>query len=248
MFSNNGLKKIQGIMAISIILVIIALLSSVIKNVVLERWLSQKEFVSCIPADVSNTHPFTYHQTINNPVQSDALIKSFVEEYVHLVYNEQIVDYHQVTDHDRYKNSNNSEAKRKAMNMSAGPELGLNERRYVDSNEVFYRLQKSNMGWIFNIDDILVFPGQNNGATLIIVRGSYQVTYDKVKVDLPSSLWGYREVVLLVQQMMPTEDKEGDVNKNGLFVTYSTENILTPAKKTELDDKAYNYYLQRDNL
>lgn len=248
MFSNNSLKKIQGIMSLAIILAIVALLSSIIKNIVTERWLGQKDYVSCIPADVQNAHPFIYHQTVNNPVQSDALIKSFMEEYVHLVYNEQIVDYHRLTDHDRYKNAMNSEAKRKALNMSAGPEFALNEKRYVDSNEVFYRLQKSNMGWIFNIDDMLVFPGQSNGATLVIVRGSYQVTYDKVKVDLPSELWGYRELVFIVQQMMPTEDREGDVNKHGLFVTFSYENTLSPSQKAILDDKAYNYYLQRDNL
>lgn len=249
MLSNLGLKKFQDLLHIAIIFAIVALLASIAKNIVTERWLNQKKQVACIPANTDNSHPIVYHQTAINPVQNDALVKTFVEEYVHLILNESLVDYHKVTEDSRYDNARLSASKHKAIEMAIGPEKALNMEKYAKSNELYYELQKGNIGWEFLIDDILIYPGQNNGATIAVIRGEYQVIYDKVKVDLPPRLWGYREVVLVLQQGMPTEDEEGlDVNKNGLYVSFSTVNVLTPDQKKSADKKAYGFYLQRENL
>lgn len=255
MISNLTLAKIKKLLLLSVILGIVALISSVAKNILTEKWLKEKEKVACIPANVENTHPLVYRQTSLNPVQSDALVKSFVEEYILLKMNEQLVDYHKTSPDERRDNARLSANKFKLIEMSQGIERAVNQSAYALSNEIYYELLKGNLGWVFLIDEILIYPGQNNGATIAVVRGEYQVTYDKVKADLPSRLWGYREIVLVVQQMMPTQDiatskekemyseEERDINKHGLFVTWSKTNILGPDQKKKLDERNYDFYM-----
>lgn len=245
----DNLKRAQGIMMVAIILGIIALSMSVVKNFVTERWLSQKNTVACIPADVENSHPIVYHQTASNPVQSDAYIKSFVAEYIRLTQNEQVVDYHRLTNNQRYDKAQLSQAKWQAIEMSVGAERALNMSKYDQSNEVFKMLDQGNLGWVFLVDDILLFNGPNTGTTLAVVRGEFQVTYDKVKVDLPPRLWGYREIHLLIQQGVPLEDSKGEnyINQFGLFVSWSNINILTPEQKEKMSDRNANYYLMKEN-
>lgn len=235
-------------MLIAIALGVVALAMSVVKNIVTERWLSQKNTVACIPADVENAHPMVYHQTALNPVQSDAYVKTFVDEYIRLILNENAVDYHKLTSNDRYDKARLSQSKWRAIEMSVGAERALNFERYADSDEVFKILDQGKMGWIFLVDDILLFPSPGTGTTLAVVRGEFQVTFDKVKADLPPRLWGYREIHLLINQGVPLEDKSGEdyINQYGLYVSWSNTNILTPEQKEKLSERNYNYYLMEE--
>lgn len=251
---TNTLKEIQKYMILAFALAVFALVCSFFKDIATEKLLKNKDYGICIPTEIDSALPFIYHQTAINPVQNDALIKSFMEEYVHLTQNEQIVNYHKKSDDDRNDNYQLSQNRYKAVNMSVDAERALNMDLYNRSTDVFHRLQKGNVGWVFNIDDMLIYPGQNNGVTVVIVRGEFQVTYDKVKVDLPSELWGYREMIYTVIQGFPTADEEKqtgeikDVNSSGLYVSASFMNILSPQQKNQLDERSYDYYLNRENL
>lgn len=245
----DSLKKAQGVMMIAIALGVLALLMSVVKNLATERWLSQKNTVACVPADVENAYPIVYHQTAAHELQNDAYLKSFIAEYVHLTLDENAVDYHKLTNNQRYDKARLSESKWKAIEMSVGAEKALNMERYADSDQVYKIIDEGKMGWVFLVDDILVFPGQNTGTTLVVVRGEFQVTFDKVKADLPPRLWGYREIQFLVQQGVPIENKNMDdyINQYGLYVSWSNTNILTPEQKDKMEERNANYYLMEEN-
>ena len=248
MEGNNSLKRAQGMLYIAITVGVFALFASVVKNIVTERWLKEKDMVACIPADTEASHPIVYHQTIQNPIIDDAYIKSFVEEYVHLTQDEQIVDYHQVTSNARYQNARLSQAKWKAIEMSVGTEKALNMEKYYQSNEIFYTLQQGNMGWVFLIDDIILKAVPNSGAVLAVVRGEFQVTYDRVKVDMPPRFWGYREMRFMINQGNETIDsKENELNKYGVYVAWSNVEILTPEQKEARFKRNYDYYLLEEH-
>lgn len=250
MHDLENLKKAQGVMLIAIILGITSLVFSIVKNITTERWLSQKNMVACIPADTEFAHPIVYHQTAANPIQSDAMLKTFVAEYIRLTQNESLVDYHKISQNQRYDKAQLSQSKWKSIEMSTGAEKALNMDKYSKSSEIFKTLDQGNMGWVFLIDDILIFDGGNTGTILAVVRGEFQVTYDKVKVDLPSKLWGYREIHLLINQGVPLETEEANdeyINQYGLFVSWSNTNILTPDQKDKLTLRNSNYYMMKEN-
>ena len=240
------LKRSVAIMSLALGLGILSLGLSVFKNIITERWLNQKNKVSCIPADVEHSHPLVYYQTAANPLQSDAYLKTFVEEYVRLTQNEQIVDYHQLSQNKRYDKARLSQSKWQAIEMSTDIEKALNMTRYAESNEVFHELDKSNIGWIFLVDDILLFPSPQTGATLAVIRGEFQITYDKVKTDLPPRLWGYKEIHLILVQGAPKLDaKDQYLNKYGLYVSWSNIEDLTPEQKETYSKRSRDYYLMR---
>lgn len=249
MVETDLLKRTQALIIVAILIAIISLIASFTKNVITERWAKSRDKVACIPANVDFHYPMVYHQTAANPIQSDTLIKSFIEEYIHLTQDEQIVDYHNVTQNSRYKNARLNKARWRAVNLSSYSEKVLNMKRYNESNDVFYTLKQGNMGWVFLIDDILVYPSQKNGVTLAVVRGEFQITYDRVKVDLPSKLWGYREIHLMINEGVPVQDtKNAYINKYGLFVSWSDMISLNPDQKDLRTKRASDYYLKEENL
>jgi hypothetical protein len=189
-----------------------------------------------------------YRQTTMNPTEQDALLKEFVEHYIHFTQDEQIVDYHAVTSAERYKDGRLSYAKWAAIEMSEGIEKALNMKRYSTSNETFYTLKQGNMGWVFLIDDLMLMGDPHSGSVIAVVRGEFQVTYDKVKSDLPSKLWGYREIHLVLNQGLPEfNDKTGKYeNKYGWYVTWSHTETLTPDQKDKLSARSNDYYLLKD--
>jgi hypothetical protein len=244
----TSLKKAQGIIWIAIGLGVLSLLSSVGKNIATERWLAQKNMVSCVPADTEHSFPMVYYQTAAHPIQSDAYMKTFIDKYVHLTLDENVVDYHQLTQNQRYDKARLSQSKWQAIEMSVGAERALNMQRYADSDQIYKTLEQGKMGWVFLVDDILLFPGPNTGTTLAVVRGEFQITFDKVKVDLPPRLWGYREMQFLINQGVPTEDSKGEkyINQYGLYVSWSNTNILTPEQKEKLSSRNSNYYMMEE--
>lgn len=240
----TDLRRAKGIMTVAIALGVVSLFMSMFKNVITERWLKQKTNVACVPADVENSHPFIYRQSAYNSVQNDAYVKSFIEEYIRLTQNEQTVDYHRLSQNDRYDKARLSEAKWKAIEMSSGIERAANMKRYGDSSEIFKQLDTSNMGWVFLVDDLLLFQ-ISNGNMLAIVRGEFQVTYDRVKRELPAKLWGYREIQLIIEQSVPVDGEEDDeyVNKYGLYVVESNVRVLSQEQKNKLSKRTKDYYL-----
>lgn len=247
MESVDNLKRAKGILMIAIFLGILALAMSIFKNIITERWLKQKNNVACVPADVENSHPMVYRQTAYNPVQSDAYVKSFVEEYIRLTQNEQIVDYHKLSADKRYDNARLSEAKWKAIELSSGVEKAMNMEKYANSSDQFRMLNQGNLGWVFLIDDLLLF-NLADGSTMAVVRGEFQVTFDKIKTDLPPQLWGYREILLIIEQGFPIEGEEDNdyVNQYGLFVKQSQSTTITPEQKEKLARRNKDYYLMEE--
>ena len=244
----DTIRRAQGIMKIAILIGVLALFMSVVKNIVTERWLKQKNTVACVPSDVEHSLPIVYHQTALHPVQNDGLVKTFAEEYIRLTQNEQIVSYHQLSQNQRYANAQLSQDKWKAIEMSVQDERALNMQKYADSNKMFYILEQGKMGWVFLIDDILLFPLPESGATLAVIRGEFQATADKVKVDTPHFLWGYREIHLMILQGVPTSStKDQDVNKYGLYVAWSNMNTLTQEQKDKFAQRNYDHYLTKEN-
>ena len=242
----NSLKKSQKAMKLLIVAGLAALSLSIIKNIATEYWALNRDYIACTPVDVDHSEPMVYRQSISHPVEMDSLLKSFVYDYVHLTADEDIVDYHARTSSGRYGGMTKlSRAKWAAVEMSWGAERALNQIRYGGSDNVYHELEQKNMGWIFLIDDLQVMGDPTTGSVLAVVRGQYQVTYDKVKVDLPAKLSGYHEIYLLLNQEPPTtdaEDKEYE-NKYGWFVTWSSDQILTPAQKKLYSERTYDYYI-----
>ena len=249
MKETESLNQFYRYFLLASILGALALGASVFKNIVTENWAKSRNTVACVPADTEQAFPFAYHQTSSHPIYNDATIKSFVEEYIHATLDEQIVDYHKVSNNQRYDNARLSRQKWKAIEMSCCGEKALNLQKYTESNEVFYTLKQGNMGWVFLIDDILIMPGQKNGAVLAVVRGEFQVTFDKVKKDLPPRLWGYREIHLIINEGVPIESSKDEViNKYGLFVASSSMQTLSPEQKAQRSKRNHDYYLRKENL
>lgn len=245
MDNSKVLKKLYTLIALALVVAVISFAASVIKNIVIERWAKSRDTVACIPADTANSFPLVYAQTAAHPVQDDALIKSFVEEYIRYSQNENIVDYHRQSSNGRYIDANISESRTKAIEMTAEgtPERALALMKFAESDNVYRELKKSNYGWIFLIDDIQIIS--RGGVTVAVVNGEFQVTYDKVKAPLPDELWGYREIVLLLNQGFPTKDTQGNfLNKHGIFVAHSNSRILSAEDRSARLRRGFDYYMK----
>ena len=241
------LQKTKILMTIAIAIGIFSLLLSIVKDFVTQHWALNRDNVVCIPSEVEHGYPMVYRQTTMHPTEQDALLKSVVEAYVHYTQDEQIVDYHQVSSNENYQEARLSKYKLLAIEMSSGVEKALNMKKYSKSNDMYYTLKKGNLGWVFLIDDILIHWIPESGSVLAVVRGEYQVTYDKSKTDLPHQLWGYKEIYLMLDQGVPTESSKGGYsNKYGWFVTWSSTQEVAPDKIQKLNDRSYNYYTMRD--
>lgn len=245
---SKDLKKLQAYILIALIVSVLSLLSSIVKNIVNERWAKSRNQVACVPSDVTGSYPLTYHQTAAHPVYSDAMIKSFVEEYIRLTKNDQIVNYHKTTDDGRYQNAMLSESRFKAISMALpdSPESSLVKMKYAQSYDTYQILKKGSVGWVFLIDSMVVLP--TAGGTLAIVTGEYQMTYDNVEVPMPAELWGYREIHFHITAGEPLLDQKGNyLNKYGLFVRWSYEQILSGEQKQALDSRGFDYYMKGNN-
>lgn len=229
------LKSIRNILLATLVVVSIAMIASVVKIGATNHWLKMKDNVACFPSDVEHSFPLVYYQTAHNPISNDAYLKTFVEQYIRLTREDLIVNYHRTTDSNRYEDAKLSNNKFEAIGLSVGEERVLNMRKYAESNNIYYDLKKDNKGYVFLIDDILIRNIPDNGTSHVVVRGEYQIVFDKVKQDLPPALWGYREIHLFLVQGVPTADLEDQYeNKYGIFVSNSIENILSPVLKDRL--------------
>lgn len=242
------IKRMQSSLILAFSFILIALGLSFVKNVVVENWALKRDNVACVPADVDFSHPIVYRQSVQNPINEDALLKTFIAQYVHLTQDEQIIDYHKINPSERYKDSQLSLSKWAAIDMSVGVERALNMKKYSESSDVFYTLKQNNMGWLFLVDDILLFGVPNTGNILAIVRGQFQVTYDNIKADLPPRLWGYRELHYILVQGFPQKNTKTDqyTNKSGWQVSWSAVQPISPAEKEKLSLRNADFYLMNE--
>jgi hypothetical protein len=244
----NYLRKSQGWMTIALLIGVIAFILLIGTIMSVKHWALDRDNVACIPADIEHAEPMVYRQTTIHPTEQDALLKEFVDTYVHLTQDEQIVDYNSPTNDGRYKDVRLNYSRWGAIELSEGIERSLNMQRYKASDEIFYTLKRGNIGWVFNIDDLIIHGAPQTGVVLAVVRGSFQVTYDKVKSDLPAHLWGYREITLLITQGIPRFDEKNSryENKSGWYVTWSHSQNLNPADFERLSQRSSDYYLQEE--
>src|SRR5690606_10469997 len=103
-----------------------------------------------------------YIQSAAHPINHDAKMQLFIEEYVHLTRNEQIIDFHKLVAEEsgekRFDKARLSDAKWKAIFMAKGAERGLNEKRYAESSDIYNILDKDKKSIIFFIDEIITMP------------------------------------------------------------------------------------------
>jgi hypothetical protein len=241
MSNKTAYDNARKLLITAIILGGLSLIGTFVSTVMTKHWAKNRNIVACVPADIEHTFPNVYHQTAFNPTTNEAFVKSFVYKYVEFSQNEQIVDYHRLTNNSRYKYNLLSESKRMAVNMSVGTAEIKNKERYSKSPDVYETLKKGNMGWIFLPDSILLKFIPQSGVYLAIVRGQFQVSNDKAKNPaVPHALWGYKEIHLLVQQGTSRGDK---VNKYGLYVSDEKVYTLTSKQKQKYQERNYEHYL-----
>lgn len=242
---SNYLKSAKTMMMISIVFTILAFGLSTIKDLVTERWALKKQNIACIPAGIDHSFPMVYRQTAMNTTEQDALLKSFVYNYVHLTQDDQIIDYHAISNSERLKNSMLSRSRWAAVQMSQGMEKGLNMQKYSESSDKYATLKKGNMGFLFLIDDIIIHGIPQSGSILAVVRGEVQLTYDNTKTEQRNRSWGYKEIYLVINQGIPQTNPKDDSfeNKYGWYVTWSSTQDITTDRKEKLSDRDSSYYL-----
>lgn len=234
----------RNLLIVGILLGALSLIGTFVSTLMTKNWAKNRDTIACVPADIEHTNPLVYHQTAFNPTTNEALVKSFVLKYIEYSQNEQVVDYHRLTNNTRYKYNLLSESKRIAVNMSLGTAELKNKERYANSPETYERLKKGNYGWIFLADDLLLRFIPQSGVYLAIVRGHFQVTYDKAKnPEVPHALWGYKEIHLLVQQGTSRGEK---VNKYGLYVSDEKIFTLTSKEKQKYTERVHDFYLSNN--
>jgi hypothetical protein len=239
------LKSAKVMMTVSIVFTILAFGLAMVKDLVTDRWALRKQNIACIPAEIDHTFPLVYHQTAMNVTEQDALLKSFVYDYIHLTQDDQIIDYHSVSNSERLKDAQLSRSRWAAIQMSLKEERALNMLRYDESSERYNILKKGNMGYIFLIDDIIIHGIPQTGSVLAVVRGEVQLTYDNTKTDQRNRPFGYKEIKLIIDQGIPQVNPADNSyeNKYGWYVTWSASEDLTADKKEEYSKRDSDYYL-----
>lgn len=230
------------------VLAVAAGVLSMVKQQIVNQWISSKENVACVPSELETSVPAVYYQTSYHPVNNDTKIKNFVEQYVDLTKNESYVDYHALTKDARYiEQAKFSQRLWTAIDMSFGLEKSHNMEKYAKSSETYKFLKEKNIGWIFLIDAILIGGIDGSGVARVVVRGEYQLSPDQVRNDAPYRLYGYKEITYLVSIGAPSATEDGQaINKWGLYVIESFERDLSPIERNKLYQASHDSNHQRN--
>lgn len=242
-------NRATGLVYVLVILVIIAILQAILANFINQKWLKERDSVSCIPQ--TETHyPGYYLQSAAHPINNEAKLQNFMEQYIILTRNEIITDFYKVSKNPKYEKARLSSAKFKAINMSKGLERKLNSVRYARSNETYNYLEQEGLNIVFLVDEIITAPVPAGMNIPITVRGQYDAIYDKSdkdKKNLPPKFLGYREIKYLVELSFPLTDiNESFENKPGFYVVWSEERTLSPGEKNKLEKRSRTIYLEQD--
>jgi hypothetical protein len=210
-----------------LVLGILAFSSNFVADNLNKRIADSTDKVACIPADKEISYPSIYSQSSYNYANEDSKIKNFMEQYIHYSLDENIVNYHRVTNNSRYS-SRLSQHKKLAINMSEKRERSLNMKKFSESFETANTLKKGGVGWVFLIDCMKIGALPGAGVYYVEVDGGFQLTHDTVKTKLPSKLWGYRRYNYLISKGNPLKDSSGKfINEWGYYVHDSQFKELT---------------------
>lgn len=235
MKETNSIKVLTDRVYALIVLTAIVFGLSVIKNFVNEKWARERSQVACIP-DIETNYPGVYIQSAAHPINNDAKLQSFIEQYVHLTRNKQVIDFHKLVKEKageigRYDKARLSDSLWKAVFMSKGPEKIVRQKLFSESSDFFRYLDREKMGIVFLIDEIIIMPVPAGQTTSVIVRGQYEQIFDTAEADkkaLPPEFLGYKELRYVVETSFPSTDENNNwENKNGFYVIWSDERTLT---------------------
>lgn len=221
---------------------------SVLKNVINERWAKQRDTVACIP-EVETNYPGVYLETAAHPINHDAKLKLFMEQYVHLTLDEAPTDFHKVTKDQRLNKARVSDNKYKAIFMSDSVEKIFNQKRFAESNERFIELDRDKKSIFFLIDEMIVIPNAMSNITSVIVRGQFEGIFDTQEGKnrgLAPEFLGYKEFRYLVRTEFPETDIDDNkfYNKPGFFVIWSEKVELDLGTKTKLEQRSREMMLR----
>lgn len=252
MQETKEIKKTRSRVYLLIVLMAIALLQSVFKNYINEKWAKERDTVACIP-EVETHYPGVYLQSAAHPVNEDAKLQNFMEQYVLLTRNEEVTDFHKVLNSKNkiYDKARLSKPKYQAIFMSDGTERKLNELKWAKSTDVYNYLQQEKMNIVFLIDSIETRPVPAGMWIPVVVRGQYEAIYDKSDKNtktLPAKFLGYREIRYMVKRGFEQTDEEDNIeNKYGYYVVWSQERTLNPGEKRKLFEQSREFFLQRND-
>lgn len=239
-------KRYQVIIATTLLSTLTTVLASLMMGVAyfsINQWNSKPKSASCTPVYQEFNLPFVYRQSKINPVNSDAIIKRFIEEYVSLTLNEEYINYHAATNNARYSDNKVSDSKWKAIYLSEGDALNIRRKDYYNSSTILQTLKKGKLGWNFFIDDIVVRGLSDGSEYAVEVRGEYRVITDQRTSKLPAQLDGYWELTYHVVQGPPSENSERKyINKYGLYVVWEQARSITPVEKDLLMSRDRSFY------
>lgn len=246
MKETKSIHELTDRVYILIVLTAIVFVLSVVKNLVNEKWASEKSQVACIP-DIETNYPNVYIQSAAHPINNDAKLQSFIEKYVHFTRDKQVIDFHKLVKEKsgeigRYDKARLSDSLWKAIFMAKGPEKILREKSFAESSDFFRYLDQEKMGIVFLVDEIIVMPAHAGQITPVIVRGQYEQIFDTAdasKKALPPEFLGYKEIRYFVETSFPMVDKNNEwENKNGFYVVWSDERTLPGSEMFSLQQKS----------
>lgn len=245
----DELKRLRWIIWWLITATIFAFSLSVVKNIINERWAKQRDTVACIPS-IETNYPGIYLESAAHPINHDAKLKLFMEQYVHLTLDESPTDFHKVTKDKRYDKARLSDNKYKSIFMSDDIERILNQKRFAESNERFVELDRDKKSVVFLIDELIVAPMPMTNMTTVTVRGQFEGIFDSVNSQnksLAPEFLGYKEFRYLVRSDFPETDVDNDkfYNKPGFFVVWSEKIDLDLGTKTKLENRSRELLLRQ---
>jgi hypothetical protein len=247
---TKEVKQLSARVYILGIIVIIALVQSVIKNYINERWAKNRDTVACVP-ETETHYPGVYIESAAHPINHDAKLKLFIEQYVHLTRDESIVDFHKLDKSGRYDKARLSDSKWTAIYMSKGPEKIINQMNFSKSTDRMFFLEREKLGLVFLIDEILLMPVPMSLNTAVIVRGQYESIYDSAEAknkSLPPEFLGYKEIRYIVETSFPESNVKNDwENKDGFYVIWSSERDVPLGEATLLQRKSREKLIRNNN-
>lgn len=224
---------------------VIALVFVIYTYTYTKYWTARRDNLVCVPTDSEYSTPLVYRQSALHPLQTDAIVKKFIVDYVSFSKDESLHKMRAVSNNSRYSESRISENKWKAVSLSVGEEQNLQKTAFYKSSDLVNILKKGKFGWSFLIDDLIVNTTPD-GSYWVTVRGFYQASYDATKSSLPPQLDGYREIQYYVVTLAPQEDSSKNlINPHGLFVAKSFERIVPAMEIAMLQKRDSRYYLQK---
>lgn len=243
-------KRYQILIALSLVssmFILAAAVSTGLTSFIVKAFAEKPKAASCIPLHQDYNLPFIHKQSRINPVNSDTIIKRFIEQYIALTKNEEYINYHAATNNSRYNDAKVSEAKWKAIYLSIDDAQDVRRREYFKSSDILQTLKKGRLGWNFFPDSMVVRGQSDGGVYHITVLGEYRVITDQNYSRLPAQLDGYWELTYYVIQGAPSETAERKyINDYGLYVAWEEARLVSPGEKEFLMSRDARFFQRED--